>query len=122
MNELAAHHTFVGEDAENELFMVVFAEEEGEQGERLGIQRAFAFDDQDRSLGQDTYCLVSREGVSYGGVTSWSLTGKVLTLALDETCSEALAADGGYEILIEADGDKLEAIRAGLKRALEGPP
>jgi hypothetical protein len=66
-------------------FVVVLAEGRDGRGRRLEIQRALAFDQQDRSLGQDTYCLCTEEGAAhYGGIIDWTLTGGELRVALDD--------------------------------------
>jgi Immunity protein 10 len=71
---------------------VALAERDDSSGWNLVFERALAFTDADRRAGQDTYCITNEAGVAvYGGVTSWAVAGKDLTLAL----AEKTAADLG---------------------------
>ena len=64
---------------------VALAERDDSSGWNLVFERALAFTDADRRTGQDTYCITNEAGVAvYGGVTSWAVAGKDLTLALAE--------------------------------------
>jgi hypothetical protein len=56
-------------------------------GWKLMLMRGVGeYDDQDRALGQDTYCIVAgdQSGTVYGGITSWSATGRRLEFRLTE--------------------------------------
>jgi Immunity protein 10 len=71
------------------------AENEDGSGARLDLQRGFEFDDQDRRLGLDTYCLVTEDGaVHYGGVRDWSLHGNSLEITLTRKAAQVLGVDG----------------------------
>jgi hypothetical protein len=60
----------------------------------LEVQRAFEFDEQDRELGQDTYCLVVNAGPThYGGVERWEATDGGVRVRL----TSQAAADLGVE-------------------------
>lgn len=82
--------------AEHRVFTVVLAENSDGGGERLEIQKALSFDEQDRRLGMDTYCLCTAKGTAYGGVTSWALAGDSLEIRLDAKAESALGVDGGF--------------------------
>ncbi len=84
--------------------VLVLAEHPDGSGARLEIQRASSFDDQDRRLGMDTYCLVIGSGAThYGGVVHWLVDeSDVLRIALDASAAEAL--DGpAIEVALRRD-------------------
>lgn len=96
---LHAKAVFCGEVAEGVIGVIV-AEEESGEGARVELQRATSFDDQDRALGQDTYCLSLHTGACvYGGVTRWLLVPGRLKLELSKEASDALELD--TELTIE---------------------
>lgn len=97
-----------------ETFAVVLAEHEDGSGLRLELQRSLT-DDADPGL--DTYCLCTEDGAChYGGVASWSFTGRVLTLALDARAA-AVFGVAGFEIEVGGDVDR---VTRGLERVLRG--
>jgi hypothetical protein len=61
MRRFRANAVAAVELPELETFAVVLAEEP-DGGERLELQKAFSFDEQDRRLGMDTYCLSTETG------------------------------------------------------------
>src|SRR6476646_4500799 len=64
-------------------YVVVLYEQADGTGERIEFQRALSFDDQDRELGQDTYCICLTSGATtYGGVRACILSGPSLKLRL----------------------------------------
>lgn len=77
-----------------------------ESGDELQLQRALFFDEQDRSLGQATYCLVRAGATHYGGVESWALDAGQLVLVLTEDAARVLELPQRLEIPIE-DGSAL---------------
>lgn len=80
-------------------------------GDAIEVMRAHFFDDQDRALGQDTYCL-SRGGVShYGGVLAHALVGSELTLTLTAEAAETLELPSRVTIDVGSDGAALVSIR-----------
>ena len=87
-------------------------------GDSMEFQRAFAFDDQDRESGMDTYCLVRGDATHYGGLASWSLAGDVLRLRLDQLAAAALELPRVVEIPVVADD--LEPFHAHLARITSG--
>ena len=105
---------------ELDCFVVVLAEHSDGTGARLEIQRALLFDEQDRSLGQDTYCLCTEAGaVCYGGVVSWRIVDNALNIVLDATAAKTLGVTGGYVIDIEASPETRSVLKDGLERVLK---
>lgn len=104
-------------------FSVTLAEHpNGEEGPVLELQRGLSFDEQDRRLGQDTYCLSVNcgEATHYGGVVSWSLRERVLEIRLDDGAQEGLEVDEGFRLDLRAlDEATLGAIEAGLHRIFD---
>ena len=101
-------------------FIVILAERSDGSGARLELQRALSCDDQDRSLGQDTYCLCTEWGsVVYGGVESWRFIGsKVLEIILSATAAETLGVTSRYVIDLDASPEMLNTLKDGLHRVL----
>lgn len=100
-------------------FVVILAEHSDGKGARLEAQRAFSFDEQDHSLGQDTYCLCTEVGaVCYGGVVSWSLVEHELKIALDARAATVLGVKNGFLIELEVDSNTLIRLNEGLHRVL----
>ncbi len=117
MKRFRASAVSVGELPDVNAFCVLLAEKEDGSGARLEIQRGLAFDDQDRELGQDTYCLGDENGAShYGGVISWELSSGLLRLDLDEAATQEMDVDGGY--LVEVKRADEAQLRVGLERML----
>ncbi|MDA0171911.1 Imm10 family immunity protein [Solirubrobacter taibaiensis] len=99
-------------------FKALAMAEEEHSGERLDIQRALVDDEQDRELGQDTYCLVDEYAtVIYGGITRWELENGELRLDLTAEASQVLDAGVGYTILVP-DLDHQTVIRDALPELL----
>jgi len=92
MMELVAGVASFWRDEELNFEALVMAETPNGEGESLQIQRALEFDDQDRRLGQDTYCLVVTQGPTfYGGVEGWRiLPGRALVLRLSADAANEL--------------------------------
>ena len=103
-------------------FVVMLAEHTDGSGIRLEIQRALLFDEQDRRLEQDTYCLCNEWGaVCYGGVVSWHLTKNELTLVLEARAAEALGVKEGFLIEFEVDVETRDRLKNGLHKVLDSP-
>jgi hypothetical protein len=104
--------------------VVVLAEDpDGDDGPRLEIQRGLpgTDTDQDRRLGQDTYCLSTQTGATvYGGVRSYAFEGSLLTMRLDRRAWNTLGVPEEFSIRLEADADTLAKVRAALLSIL-GP-
>jgi hypothetical protein len=98
-------------------FAVVLAEEPDGSGARLEIQKSLSFDEQDRRLGLDTYCLCTEEGATYyGGVTSWTLTQDSLEVRLDAQAAKALGVQGGF--VVNFATENLPILKEGLQKVL----
>lgn len=88
-----------------------------EAGATLEVQRSLEFEDQDRSLGMDTYCIVSSSGAShYGALTSWQITGATLLLDLTVSAADELGLPARLSIPLDDQGVAL--VREHLQRIL----
>ena len=78
-------------DVEDNYEALVVRDEQGEDW--IEFQRALTYDDQDRELGMDTYCLVRGGSAAYyGGLISWKLRYGILQLQLDADASATVPA------------------------------
>ena len=116
MRRFRANAVAAVEIPEHATFTVILAEDPDGDGERLEFQKAFSFDEQDRRLGMDTYCLCTVEGTAYGGVTSWTLTPDSLEVRLDARTAEVLGVEGGFRVGFPPA--YLQTLREGLERVL----
>jgi hypothetical protein len=115
-----AHAVNASEIPELDVFVVVLAEEPDGSGRRLELQRALEIDEQDRELGQDTYCVCTEDGACcYGGVASWSLVGDELRILLDARAATTLGVTDGFVIRLRADAEALHRVSLGLRRLLD---
>jgi len=79
-----------------------------------------AEDEQNISLGMDTYCLVVDPGqwTVYGGVVECELSDDRLILRLTERAAEKLRTPTDMRLGLALDSAKLEVLRRGLRRVL----
>jgi len=120
METLHARMVFCGEVSDGVL-SVMFAEDTTGDGVCLGFQRAATFDEQDRALGMDTYCVTLGTGEAvYGGVDGWSLAAGLLRLRLSAEAAEVL--DLQRDVLIEFDASLATNPREWLVKVLQMPP
>jgi len=99
-------------------FAVILAQNPDGSGARLEIQRALSFDEQDKQLGQDTYCVSTEEGAThYGGIASWRFADNGLEIALDAGAATSLGFTG-FAVELEANGDTRRVLKEGLERVL----
>jgi hypothetical protein len=79
-----------------------------------------AEDEQEISLGMDTYCLVVDPGqrTFHGGVAECELSDDRLVLRLTERAAEALGTPNDMSFCLALDSLKLEVLRRGLRRVL----
>jgi hypothetical protein len=79
-----------------------------------------AHDEQEISLGMDTYCLVVDPGqwTVYGGVVECELSDDRLILRLTERAAEKLRTPTEMGFGLALDSTKLEVLRRGLRRVL----
>ena len=98
--------TFV-HDESTDVHALVIAEQPDGSGTRFEVQRSGTFDEQDRTLGMDTYCLVMDSGAShYGGVIGWHVDeANVLRVTLDDRAATALATSSIEIALRPQDSD-----------------
>lgn len=100
-------------------FGVFLAENQDGTGERLEIQRALEFDEQDHDLGMDTYCLcVSSGATHYGGVASYHIEGEYLTMHLEDEAAASLGVDNGIRFKLEVPSETVQRLAPALTRAL----
>jgi hypothetical protein len=122
MTSITAGAVAVEEMSDINTFVVVFAQN-GDGSDRLEIQRALSFDEQDRQSGMDTYCLCLASGAThYGGVESWRLDEGGLELRLAGDAAEELGVEGVVRVDIQMAPAVREKVAAGLARALGDVP
>lgn len=84
-------------DVEDNYEALVVRDEQGDDW--IEFQRALRYDDQDRELGMDTYCLVRGGSAAYyGGLISWRLRYGILQLQLDADASATLEMQTAEQI------------------------
>ena len=109
-------------------------EDENDNGYVVGVQESLdpeswslmfmasnrAADEQEISLGWDTYCLVVDPGqcTVYGGVVECELSDDRLILRLTERAAEKLRTPAEMGFGLALDSTKLEVLRRGLRRVL----
>lgn len=75
-------------------------------GRRIELQRTCSPDEQDRALGQDTYCLVTESGAThYGGIDHWAVEEGRPRLSLSTDAATALRLDTALSIRLPPDDD-----------------
>jgi hypothetical protein len=100
-------------------FAVVLAEDPSGDGKRLELHKALSVNDQQISLGFDTYSISNELGATeYGGVIAWTLEANSLRVQLDADTAKVLGVDD--EILVEfsISSDELQALERGLEFVL----
>lgn len=109
-------------DSELNAEVVVLAENLDGSGRRIELQRALSRSDQDRALGQDTYCLVTTSGAThYGGIDHWALEEGELRLSLSTEAATALGLDTELSIRLPADAEDSAGSRAFCSRRRRPP-
>jgi hypothetical protein len=119
VTELHAAAVGAEEMTDTNCYVLVLAEHSDAGGRRLELQSSLSYDEQEKSLGQDTYCLCTETGAChYGGVTSWALdeARAVLVITLDERASKVLDASGGFRVTVPHRD--LPILRESLQRIL----
>ncbi len=84
---------------------LVFSDEAS--GDTFEVQCAIEWDDQDRDLGQDTYCLVRGGATHYGGLLGYQLLDGNLVLTLDQSASSALELPAEFRFGLDPDQEEL---------------
>jgi hypothetical protein len=112
------------EDDELDLLTVAFAANSDGSGESLIFQAQLGeFDDQDVSLAQDRYCVMTGDGaVGYGGVVSLSVDDADLRFEFSVEASENLGVDSEIHCLLDVPEDLRKQVVASLVRILEIAP
>jgi hypothetical protein len=107
----------VAEVPELDCRMVLFASDDGTPVGTLEVQAAYSYDEQDRLLGTDTYCLVV-DGVAsvYGGLARWTVGEDHVTFHLTPAAAGVLAVPRTLRIPLPAG----EPARTGLADTLRG--
>jgi hypothetical protein len=103
------------EQADINTFTVGLAEQESGEGEHLLLQRALRFTNQDRRLGQATYCVVTPSGTAYGGIVSCVLEKGMLDLRLNPSTANKLGARE-LVITLQMGESSISRLRDGLRR------
>ena len=102
-------------------FAVVMAEETDGSGNRIELQRALEFDEQDHSLGMDTYCTCLADGAcQYGGIRKCVLNGNDLLLEFASETASTLGVHEQLVVQLDVDSPSLDQVRAGILRIFEG--
>jgi hypothetical protein len=85
----------------------------------LTFQRGLSYDDQDRNLGMDTYCVSDERGAtSYGCVVSWVIADHVLHLVLTARGAASLGVPEHLTLPLELEPDDVLRLRNGLSSVL----
>jgi hydroxylamine reductase (hybrid-cluster protein) len=95
------------------------AENPDSSGWNLVFQRARAFTDEDRKMGQDTYSITNESGATaYGGVTAWEVADCELRLTLDRRVCEELGVPRQLTIGLCVDETAMADLGAALAEVL----
>jgi hypothetical protein len=112
---------FTGRLSDLGTFLVGIYEHSDGSGHSVELQRAEAFDDQDRETGMATYAItVDASATVYGGVDRYEIDDGVLRLELDPTASSQLGISS-IEVRLDADIDT-NALDRGIQYVLTGEP
>ncbi len=89
---------------------LVLAEGADGGGHRFEVHRSLRVDDQDLSLGIDTYCLVTEEQAThYGGVLDWRIEGSTLHVELTQEANRVMGMSGLRITLPRSERDKVQS-------------
>jgi hypothetical protein len=78
------------------------------------------YDEQDRSLGMNTYCISTSDGATvYGGLISCVLRFDTLTLGFDAEAARTLGIPMDITLPLRIDPAAVYTLQAGLNRILE---
>ena len=95
------------------------AENADSTGWNLIFQRAHETTEEDRQLGQDTYCLGNEAGTTvYGGVVRWTIAGSQLDIELDDRTSAELEVPDKMTIALQCGPAEMEEFGASLREIL----
>jgi hypothetical protein len=106
----------VAEVPELDCRMVLFARDSEDPFGTLEVQAAYTYDDRDRELGTDTYCVVVDGGDPvYGGITRWEASAEEVRIDLDPRAAELLRVPGQLRMPVAFDADELARLRDALR-------
>lgn len=118
--ELVARSVGFEIDEEDEVVEAGFSEGVDDPGFTLLIQRTdYEPDEQDISLGMDTYCLVSGGRTHYGGLLRVEWDGAALSFALSGRAAAVLNIQESLVVRFDAPAGNVEAYMAGLPGILD---
>lgn len=93
--------------SEEDNFEVLVIQDEVSE-DTVEFQRALEFDDQDRELGQDIYCVVRNGMTYYGGVEWWNFDHDTLTFRLSDEAGDELELPDETKIHIDSNPELIE--------------
>ncbi|MET8166045.1 Imm10 family immunity protein [Streptomyces sp. NPDC005329] len=118
--ELVAQSVGFEIDEEDEVVEAGFSEGIEEPGFTLLIQRTdYEPDEQDISLGMDTYCLVSGGRTHYGGLLRVEREGDVLRFGIAAQAAAVLNVPEHLTVRFEAPAENVTAYVTGLPDILD---
>ena len=122
MAELTIRRSAAMELSETDTFGVFLREQEDGDGDGIDFMVSLRRpSEQDRRLGQDTYCVSLPNGATvYGAVRSWRLEGAVLHVQFRQDAASNLGIDERAAFTLEVAPEEIEAVRSSLARVL-GP-
>jgi len=86
-------------------------------GDRFELQRSIEFDDQDRAVGMDTYCVCMPWGAThYGGIGSWREHDGVLEISFTEEAAKALGMGLRFQVEMRMGPGLADAVVEGMRR------
>jgi immunity protein 10 of polymorphic toxin system len=114
------HAGHVSIDDMGEYLLVGLADNEVETRDYLMLQRAYAFDEQDRELGMaDVYIERNDQGCSgYGGIERFELLPDKVRVRFDDHGTLSMAGIREMEVTFEKS--RFEELRAALRQCFEG--
>ncbi|MGW6460137.1 Imm10 family immunity protein [Streptomyces sp. NPDC055078] len=113
--EITARSVGYEEDEVDEVIEAGFSERGDGSGFVLSIQRtAYEPDDQDVSLGMDTYCLSSGGRTHYGGILRAVKEGNSLQLSISSQAALSLDIPEEIKVHLDAPDNTVESFFGGL--------
>lgn len=115
------HMVAVEENEPDDCLTVAAAEEEDGGGHQFIVQIPLHDpDDQERSLGLDTYCLLNEDGATYyGGVLQAALSDTVLNLTFSQEARQELGLPAEHlRLRLNVTPSEVRQFATGLNRAL----
>ncbi|MDB5058727.1 MAG: hypothetical protein JWO59_2199 [Chloroflexi bacterium] len=112
-------HLAVQELEELDSFVVGLSDSKDGSGDALIFATGLTFDEQDRSLGQDTYSISTASGATaYDGVIRCVLDDNVLTLDLDPKTASTLGVSQTCQFPLEIGPSSIARLKEGLRQVL----